>query len=119
MNKTSDIIYGIIYKDSKELFSNRAYPTIGRARAAFAHKHDSHKSNLAIAEFKFDRIVEDGVELKKKQDAVKNERIRKEKILSIEYKIDRLQIEKEKLTKTNFDDEIQQLNKELELLKSQ
>ena len=114
----NQVIYGIIYKDSKELISNRAYPTIGKARASFSHKDDSHKSNLAIAEFKFDRIVEDGVELKKKQDAVKNERIRKEKILSIEYEIDRLQIEKEKLTKTNFDDDIQQLTKELEILKS-
>ena len=89
-------LYAIMFKDTQEIVApdlfkkywknygsnslygwnppKKIYYTLGRARSGFAHIPNEIKDDLAIAKFIFGEIVEDGAELKEKQDKARKKK---------------------------------------------
>lgn len=89
-------IYAIVFKETGEIVApdlfkkywknygsnslygwnppKKIYYTLGRARSGFAHIPNEIKDDLAIAKFIFGEIVEDGAELKEKQDKARKKK---------------------------------------------
>ena len=82
------ILYAIIFKNSGEvLTSKKVYNTLRKAKQGFSYIPDQLKSQLAIAEFTMNKIVESGAELRDQQEINRIKREYKEKISNLKYKI--------------------------------
>lgn len=89
-------IYAIVFKETNEIVTpdsfceyweryglnnlqgwgppKKLYYTLGRARSGFSHMPSQIKDKTAIAKFVFGEIVEDGAELKEKQDKARKKK---------------------------------------------
>lgn len=89
-------VFAIVFKDTNEILTpdtfkkywpgygsnnlygwrppKKIYYTIGTARSGFSHIPDKIKPKLAIATFGFVKLIEDGAELYKKQEANRGKR---------------------------------------------
>lgn len=87
----------------------KIYETIGRAKSGFAHCPNELKKDLAIAEFVFGSIIENGEGLAVKQE---ERRAKKEKERTIRYEKYTLENAKKNLLKAQ--EELDKLNKKYE-----
>lgn len=101
-------LYAIMFKDTQEIVTpdlfkkywknygsnslygwsppKKIYYTLGRARSGFAHIPNEIKDDLAIAKFVFGEIVEDGAELKEKQDKARKKKEEKQEERNLIWK---------------------------------
>jgi len=129
-------LYAIIFKESGEVLTpdsikkywpsygtnglygwrppKKIYYTLGKAKQGFSYIPEQLKPKLAIAEFTYFKIVEEGTELKRKQDINRIKKEYRDNIRILKAKIRNCNIEKERLTDLNIS--LQQYQQQLDEL---
>lgn len=104
-------IYAIVFKDTNEIVTpdsfceyweryglndlqgwgppKKLYYTLGRAKSGFSHMPSEIKEKTAIARFVFGEIVEDGAELKEKQDRARLKKEEAKEKEQAKYRLER------------------------------